>query len=1089
MALTVGELNGILSIDDRAVDPALRRAEEAMRASGRRMGSDADRAGQQAGQQLGDGFVRGADGQWRNMQAQLVDAVTAAALDAEAPARRGGQRAGAALGEGLADGAADGADAAVDQAEGGLSRLQAVALGVGAAAGAVLMNAFGQVLEQGQITAKLGATLGKTPAEAQRYGQIAGGLYADAITADFQEAADTIGSVMGSGLVPADATNSQIESISTKVADLANTFDQDLSGVVNAATQLIRTGLAKNSTEALDLIAAGFGTSANKADDFLDTLNEYSVQFKRVGLDGQTSIGLINQAIGAGARDSDQVADAIGQFGELALGQSKGVKDAFKSIGVDSDVIAAKLKKGGKSGQEALQMTTDALRGTKDETTRLNAATALFGDPGTVMGDALLALDPAGAAASSGMNKASGAADKLGNSVRDNAATQVEQFKRRAMQGLVDFLGTKAIPALTKAFNFVQEHSTAFKIAAGVITGVLVPALALMAVTATVKAGIVVGAWITSGAASVRAAATHVGSALTTAGAWSMMALRAVGSFVAVAASATLNALRTAAAWVATGARMTATFLVAVLRVAAVAIAQFAMMAARAIAWAAVMAAQWLIAMGPVGWVIAVVIGLVALIIANWSTIQKWTGRVWDWVWKKIMSAVGLVLGAVKFLGRLPGMVSGYFGRMKDAAVRKALELVLWVKGLPGRISSGLGSLSDLLVSKGMDVVRGLWSGIQSMGGWIKDKLYSWAKSSIPGPIAKALGINSPSKVTKAQGRWIARGLIDGLTGSTKQVKAASGKLADIIADSLKPGKKRSAALAKLGSGTKQLLALAKREETLAARLKTSTKRLDDLRKARQTLAADVAKGVLDSANITGQDTGGWPQTAESILAGLRADTVAAQAFAKNLAVLRKKGVRADLISQIASAGVEGGSSAAAALANANSSQIKQINSQQGALVRAANQAGATAGDAMYGAGIHAAQGLVKGLQSQQKAIERQMLAIARGMSKAIRAALGIKSPSRVMALVGQHTAQGLIKGVEGERSAVNRSMASLVETPTAGSWDMAPAGARGSAVNRTVVEFRSSDRGESSYLMGKLRRGVQKTTGGDVEFAFSGRR
>ncbi|MGW1267528.1 hypothetical protein ACWD5A_02525, partial [Streptomyces sp. NPDC002491] len=86
MALTVGELNGFITIDDRAVNPGLRRAEQAMRQAGQRMGDDADQAGQRAGQQLGQGLVRGADGQWRNMRGELVDAVTAAAAEAEAAA-------------------------------------------------------------------------------------------------------------------------------------------------------------------------------------------------------------------------------------------------------------------------------------------------------------------------------------------------------------------------------------------------------------------------------------------------------------------------------------------------------------------------------------------------------------------------------------------------------------------------------------------------------------------------------------------------------------------------------------------------------------------------------------------------------------------------------------------------------------------------------------------------------------------------------------------------------------------------------------------------------------------------------------------
>jgi hypothetical protein len=53
VALTVGELNAILSVDDRAVDPTLRRAENALRASGQRMGDDASASGQR----IGDGIV------------------------------------------------------------------------------------------------------------------------------------------------------------------------------------------------------------------------------------------------------------------------------------------------------------------------------------------------------------------------------------------------------------------------------------------------------------------------------------------------------------------------------------------------------------------------------------------------------------------------------------------------------------------------------------------------------------------------------------------------------------------------------------------------------------------------------------------------------------------------------------------------------------------------------------------------------------------------------------------------------------------------------------------------------------------------
>ncbi|MFD4788795.1 phage tail tape measure protein [Streptomyces sp. NPDC058459] len=1113
MALLVGELNALVSVDDRAVDPALRRAEQAMRSTGQQMGDDADRAGREVGERLGEGITRGADGRLGDARGRFLGA---------------GRQAGDSFGEGLGDGAGAGADDAVEAAGSSLERLKTVALGAGVAAGAILMEGFGQALEQGQITGRLGAQLGTTGPEAQRYGHIAGAMYADAVTEDFQGAADAISVVMRAGIMPTGATDAQIQHLATQVSDLASAFELDLGQTANAVGQMIKNGLAKDGTEAVDVLTRGLQKMGPRADDIADTFNEYSTIFRNMGLDATTATGLLSQGMQAGARDTDVVADGLKEFLLTVQGGGKDVDSAFRQIGLSGSEMQKAFTQGGPKAAAALDVVFDRLRKIKDPAKRNALAVALFKTKSEDMQKALYALDPSKAVSSLG--QVGGAADQMGDSLRNNAGVQLEQFKRRAMQSIVEVIGGKVVPTLSRMFNFVQQHQGVFKVAAAVVTAVLVPALILMGVTATVRSAQVALGWVRAGAASVRGAAVQVGSAARVVGAWLMMAARGTVAFLRIAASASLSAARTAVVWAASAARMTATWLVSIIRTAAVTAGQFVMMAARAIAWAATMAAQWLIAMGPIGWITIAVIGLVALVIANWDRIKAATLVAWDWVvgklvwakdalvsvfmnftlpgllikhWSSIKSnAVSWWNGLVSWVKGVPrmlynaflnftliGLVIKHWSSIKTATVTRAMAMVAWVRGLPGRISGAMGPMGSLLVQKGRNVVQGLWNGISGMGGWLRGRIMGWARSVIPGPIAKALGIHSPSKVTATQGRWIARGLIDGLTGSSKQVKAASTKLADIVADSMRRGSRRSGALKRISADSKRLVKLANQRERVATRLKDAQKKLADLTSSRDKLAADVKKGVLDSANITTKGNDGWPVTATSILDGLKQDRLAAERFAKSLATLRKKGVRADLIAQIAQAGVEQGSSAAAALANANSGQIKQINKEQAALVAAAGRAGNSAGDAMYGAGIHAAQGLVKGLQSQQKAIESQMLRIAKGMSKAIRAALGIKSPSRVMALVGQYTAQGLIQGVEGQRSAVNRSMAALVETPAPGSWDMASASARVRVAEKVVIEFRSDQQGEAAYLMGKMRRGVQKTAGGDVQFAFSGKR
>ncbi|MEW1719773.1 phage tail tape measure protein [Streptomyces sp. NPDC093109] len=994
-------------------------------------------------------------------------------------------------------------------------RFNTAAAGIGAGFAAVLGMSVVQGLDMEAANAKLTAQLGLGPAEAAAAGDAAASVYAGAWGESIDEVNLAVKGVY-QNIGDTSAAEGGLEGVTSKVLALAETYDQDLTMATAAAGQMVRTGLAADTDEALDIIATGLGTAADKSGDLLESLNEYSTQWRRVGLDGETSIGLINQALQNGARDADQVSDAIGQFGERALANGAPVQEAYKSIGLSSDEMAKKIGEGGSSAEQALQMTLDALRGTKDETVKLNAAAALFGDPANVMGDALYAMDPASAAAAAGMDKADGAMGRLTETMSGTAKKQLESFKRTVLTEL----GT----ATGRLITFASENS-------GTMKPLLIGFVALAAAVVAARVAMFVYSTVS---AVVGAAHTVISASMwTVIGGWLRMAAVGLLTYARIAAGAVVSAAITGAAWVGSALVSIGTWIAAVVRAGAVAAGQFLIMAARAVAWAVVMAAQWLIAMGPIGWIIAAVIGLALLIYANWDTIKRWTAEAWDWVWSKIKgigqtlldffmtwTIIGQVIrhwdtikaktseiwnGLMDWIKGVPGRIVGFFQgwniaqtvrdhwqRVKDGAIRKAAELVIWVRGLPGRIRDGLGNLGDLLLQKGKNVVEGLWSGIQSMGGWIAGKITGWARSMIPGPIAKALGIASPSKVTKEQGRWIGRGLVDGLTGTAKQVKAAASKLADIVRDSLKPGAARNRALAKIASGNKQLAALANREAALAARMKTASKALADQIKARDKLAADVRKGILDSANITQND--GGPTSADAILDQLLRKAADARQFAAQLAVLKKKGVRSDLISQIANAGVEQGLGTATALANANSSQIKQINSTQASLVKAAGQAGATAGDAMYGAGIQAAQGIVKGLASQQKAIEKQMEKIAKSMASSIKKALGIKSPSRLMAdEVGRFVPLGVAEGVAEAQGVLDRAMAAMVQPP---SLPAAPGTGRpvapaplpdGIGGGRTVLEIRSSGGRTADFLVELLREAV-RAKGGDVQMVIGQR-
>jgi hypothetical protein len=965
-----------------------------------------------------------------------------------------------------------------DRTEQGLSsareRFDSAAAGIGAGAGALLGVGIMEGLGNAQANSKLAAQLGLTEAESARIGHIAGSLYADAYGDSMETVNTAVGAVMSSIKGMSDASAADLEAASQAALNFASTFDIEVDRAVQTAGTLINSGLADNAAEAFDLLtAASNRVPAQLREDVLDAVDEYGQFFDTLGYDGPEAFALLVDASKKGMFGIDKAGDAVKEFTLLSTDMSTASQAAYKTIGLDAKEMANAILAGGDSAQGATQKIIDGLLAIKDPATQANTAIALFGTPLEDMNVRdIPAFLTSLKGASGSMDGFSGAAKRSGEALRDNATTPLEQFKRKAMSTVASVGGKFAQFALDNQEVFVPLAYT------------------LMGLASTVL--VVKGAMITYSAVSSVVAGAH---AIMTASAWGVIGtwlrMNGIGLMVyaRIAGAAVVSGATTAAAWTGSALAAIGTWILSVVRAAVVSSVQFVIMAAKATWWAATMAAQWLIAMGPVGWVIAVIVGLVALIIANWDTVKRWTGIAWGWISRRIADSVASVLAVVGWLARIPGWVAGWFQSARDWAVRKALSMVSWLRGLPGRILTAIGSLNSLLVQKGKDVVSGLWSGISAMGGWLKSQLISFAKSAIPGPIAKALGIASPSKVTAAQGKWIARGLVVGLTGSRKQVMAAAAKMADIIRDALAPGKKRTKALAKLDFGTERLLRLASREAIVASRLKAATKRLDDLVKARAALVADVKKGIIDSADIT-QLGGDGPVSAETLLTKMTDKLAAAKKFTADLETLSKKGVRSDLIAEIAQAGVEGGAGAAAALANADKGTLAQINSTQAQIVKAGTVAGTVAGDALYGAGIHAAKGLVQGLKAEHKAIENAMLSIALGMQKALKKALGIKSPSTVLAdEVGRWIPPGVVAGMKRTAPQLDDAMRNLVRPELAAparplaTPGMAPL--MGAQAGGGLVRVRLDFTGADGDMKRMLRKMVRVDGRGTVQVAF----
>ncbi|MGW2860831.1 phage tail tape measure protein [Streptomyces sp. NPDC001205] len=699
------------------------------------------------------------------------------------PAESAGQEGGTAAGEGF-KGKMGGV------LKGGLAA-------IGLAAAAVLTKGFMDALDQGAINGKIQAQLGSTPEDAKRYGETAGKLYAGGVTDSVEEAAGAISGVMRSGILPPDATNKQIESITGKVTDLSKTFELDLGQTSNAVGQMLKNGLAKDGTEALDILTTGMQRMGPRADDMADTFNEYSTKFRDLGLSAGDAMGLMAQGMAAGARDTDTMADALKEFQIRATDGSKASTEAYEAIGLNAEEMTRKIAAGGPGAKQGLQQVLDGIKAIKDPAERSQVAVGLFGTKAEDLGQSLLAMDPKTAVKALG--DTAGAAEKMGDALHDNAGARIEQFKRGLEVGVSNAIGNYVIPALTEGAGFLKTVFTPAFEAARSTVGPILSEIGggFRAFGAAFKAG---GDDVTSSGfagvlESIGLKARGLFDVFQTSvlpaasGLWNVVSgqlLPAFWQLYSAVAGAVLPIFQQI------GSILLDIVWPAIMRVYAAilenlqpvfsALSEFittrvvpaAQMIgeklrelfekARPLIEVLTVIVQWL------GQMAAKIVGFVVPILINLA------GPIFSLLFGAIGTAISWIGNIIGFLGDLGKAFLGAVRAVADFTVRsvqKAGEFLEWMRGLPGAIGRALGDFSRLLWDKGADLVRGLWEGVKALGGWLKDKLVGWAKNVIPGPIAKALGINSPSRLMRDEiGRWIPPGIVEGIDAEQRTLDA-----------------------------------------------------------------------------------------------------------------------------------------------------------------------------------------------------------------------------------------------------------------------------------------------------------------------------
>lgn len=326
-------------------------------------------------------------------------------------------------------------------------KMSASAKLIGAGIGAAIAFSLADAMNAEAANKKLAQQLGLNEAESAKLGKTAGQLYAQNYGESLEQVNEALGAVVRNVDGMSTASEAELQRVTGRVLNLSAAFGVDLAESTRTVGVLMKTGMAKDATEALDLITKGLQSPVNAADDLLDTFDEYSTVFRSLGLDGRDALGLLQQGLQGGARDADQIADSLKEL--LLRVQAGDANGGLRAIGLDADAMRTALQSGGETARDATDKIITAFTGVRDPADRAQIALALFGTKAEDAQKALDVLDLKSAATdfealNGPIDGASAGMDKLAGEGRQAGFDKL----MRSVQGAATTFGTALLPAV-----------------------------------------------------------------------------------------------------------------------------------------------------------------------------------------------------------------------------------------------------------------------------------------------------------------------------------------------------------------------------------------------------------------------------------------------------------------------------------------------------------------------------------------------------------------------------------------------------------------------------------------------------------------
>ncbi len=607
------------------------------------------------------------------------------------------------------------------------------AMGTGAIAATKYLTDLGG--EWQTATNQVAAATGAAGAELENLRDVMENVYADNFGEDVADVADAVALVNRN---MANLDQNGLTAATEGALALRDAFEYDVEESTRAA-EAIRKNFGSSAEEAFSLIAAGAQNGLDYSGELIDTINEYSSQFAKLGFDADGMFNILQAGADGTAWNLDKVGDAIKEFSIRAIDGSDTTVEAFTSLGYNAEELMATFAAGGEGANDAFFDVLDTLMAVDDQVERDALGVALFGTQ----------WEDLGVEAMEAMANASQAAYDTGD-----ALEQINQVKYNdldsALQGIGRQIEVALLPAADAMYQSLMSNMPEISAAIEEVS----PVVAEIAEDFADWAGGAISEGLPVLVDGIKDFADWAGKAYEKAKPFLNFLWEHKGTVLAIAAGLRILGPAIGAVTTAMNAFKTAKTFMALLQSSG----KITQITGAFQKFGSVL-------MGPLGVIIAIAAAIV-LLYKNWDTVKAWLvnfGNTVNQIWTNFSNMVGNAITAIGQKFPLLGAYLQGWWESIQAAVDNVKAIFQNIIDFISNVFSGnwsaawqnivniFGNLFGMIVNLAKAPINGVISAIN----WVLSKINSISVTIpdwVPGVGGKTLGFNIPTIPQLAEG-------------------------------------------------------------------------------------------------------------------------------------------------------------------------------------------------------------------------------------------------------------------------------------------------------------------------------------------------